>query len=207
MLPATAVLGYLLAVLPLIATPGASLTLLVRKVGESGPRQAAPVVLGTATGLMVHATLAVAGLSELVMHSSEAFEVVRLVGAGYLIVLGVKSWRTPALPVEALDPAAERCSAPLWPTYRQAVLANVFNPKAASLFLTLAPQFLDPHRPLAGQILELGGALCALVSGWLLCWTALLGGAARILRSPGIKRVWNRTAALVLIGLGVRAAV
>lgn len=54
-----AVAGFLVAVLPLIATPGASLVLLVRHVTDSGRRQALPVILGTVTGLYVHATLLV----------------------------------------------------------------------------------------------------------------------------------------------------
>ncbi|WP_283135956.1 LysE family translocator [Rhizohabitans arisaemae] len=79
-----AVAGFLVAVLPLIATPGAGRTLLVQHVGRGGRRQAVPVILGTATGLYAHAALAVAGLSAVVMHSSQAFTAVKLAGAAYL---------------------------------------------------------------------------------------------------------------------------
>ncbi|GGY75314.1 hypothetical protein GCM10010342_73910 [Streptomyces anulatus] len=86
-----AVAGFLVAVLPLIATPGASLTLLIKHVTDSGRRQALPVIIGTVTGLYMHATLAIAGLSALVMHSSLAFTAVKLIGAVYLIGLGICS--------------------------------------------------------------------------------------------------------------------
>jgi threonine/homoserine/homoserine lactone efflux protein len=204
---AATVAAFLAAVFPLVATPGASLTLLIREVTANGRRRAVPVILGTVTGLYVHASLAVAGLSALVMHSSEAFEIVRLTGAVYLIALGVHYWRTPpALPLTANQcPDTPRPGA--LRTYRQAVLANVLNPKAASIFLTLVPQFLDPRQPVAGQIMTFATAQGILVATWLTGWTAVLSGAARFLNSKRARDGWNRVSACVLIGLGVRSAI
>jgi threonine/homoserine/homoserine lactone efflux protein len=125
-------------VLPLIATPGAGLALLIQHVTGSGRGQALPVILGTVTGLYIHATLAMAGLSALVMHSSVAFSAARLVGAVHLIGLGIWTWRS-ATPRAA--PVAHRQRLPRGPdsVYVQALLANVLNPKAAAIYLTLAP--------------------------------------------------------------------
>ncbi|MFF3617474.1 LysE family translocator [Streptomyces sp. NPDC002580] len=91
-----AVTGFLTAVLALIATRGASLALLIQHVTDSGRRQALPVILGTPTGLYLHATLAMADLSGLVMHSSQAFTAIKLIGAGYLMGLGILTWRSAA---------------------------------------------------------------------------------------------------------------
>jgi threonine/homoserine/homoserine lactone efflux protein len=206
MRPAT-ILAFLAAVFPLIATPGASLTLLVREVAAHGRRRAAPVILGTVTGLYVHATLAIAGLSALVMHSSKAFEAVRLAGAAYLIALGVHLWRA-----DPNRPGKETQNPDTLPTgalatYRQAMLANVLNPKAASIFLTLIPQFLNAHRPLAPQILTLATAQGLLVCTWLTCWSAVLAGATRLLGSPRATGVWRRASGGALIGLGLRSAI
>lgn len=200
------VLAFLAAVFPLVATPGASFTLVVREVAAHGRRRALPIILGTVTGLYVHATLAIAGLSALVMHSSRAFEVVRLLGAAYLIGLGVQCWR--GGPAPSADSAQDlrtprRASA----AYGQAVLANVLNPKAASIFLTLIPQFLDVHRALAPQILIMATAQGLLVAGWLTCWTVVLAGAGRILTSARAKGRWKRVTGCVLIGLGLRSAI
>jgi threonine/homoserine/homoserine lactone efflux protein len=93
-----AVAAFLLAILPLIATPGASLALLIQYVTAGGHRQALPVILGTVTGLYAHATLAIAGLSALVMHSSQALTAVKLLGAAYLVRLGLWTWRPTTLP-------------------------------------------------------------------------------------------------------------
>jgi threonine/homoserine/homoserine lactone efflux protein len=227
MRPAT-VLAFLAAVFPLVVTPGASLTLLVREVTTHGRRRAAPVILGTVTGLYVHATLAIAGLSALVMHSSRAFEAVRLAGAAYLIALGVHCWRTHSTPPDKKPTQSPETQSPetrtpdrrtpetqgtdspasgALATYRQAMLANVLNPKAASIFLTLIPQFLDAHRPLAAQILTLATAQGLLVCTWLACWTVVLAGARRLLSSPRATGVWKCASGCVLIGLGLRSAI
>ncbi|MEU4538571.1 LysE family translocator [Streptosporangium sp. NPDC023825] len=141
---------------------------MVRQVTEGGRGRAVPVVLGTATGLYVHATLAVAGLSALVTHSSQAFTAVKLAGAAYLVGLGVWTWRS-TVPSVPSAPSAPSASPPLSRSHRrlpelpdsiylQALLADVLNPKAASVYLTLMPQFVTPGEPLGGQILILATA-------------------------------------------------
>jgi threonine/homoserine/homoserine lactone efflux protein len=206
---AAVIAGFLAAIFPLVATPGASFTLLVREVSAAGRGRAVPVILGTVTGLYVHATLAIAGLSELVMHSSQAFEAVRFIGAAYLIGLGVQTWRStraarPPLTAAPEPPAAAPTTG--YATYRQALLGNVLNPKAASIFLTIVPQFVNPAHPLAVQVLTLATAQAALMAAWLAGWAVLLGGAARFARSARAGLLARRLTACVLVGLGLRSA-
>lgn len=205
-----AVAGFLTAVLPLVATPGASLALLMREVTERGRRRALPVVLGTATGLYVHAVLAAAGLSALVLHSDQAFRAVRLAGAVLLIGLGLWTWRSAGRrPPESVPRSRARRRLPglTGSAYVQAWAANVLNPKAASVYLTLVPQFLVPERALPGQILVLASAHAVLMTLWLLFWALLAGRAAHALRAPRVKDALTRVTALVLLGLGLRSAV
>ncbi|WP_052850541.1 LysE family translocator [Streptomyces avicenniae] len=199
-----AVAGFLLAVLPLVATPGASLTLLVRHVGDGGGRRALPVVLGTVAGLYVHAALAIAGLSALVTASSEAFTAVRLAGAAYLVGLGIWTWRSAGGATDRR--AGHRWRRPCRSVHAQALLANVLNPKAASIYLTLVPQFVAPHEPFAGQILVLATAHALLIALWLLVWAWLVHRASRVVRGARFRRVTARVSGLVLTGLGIRTA-
>ncbi|MFD3613128.1 LysE family translocator [Streptomyces atroolivaceus] len=177
------VAGFLVAVLPLIATPGASLALLIRHAIDSGRRQALPVTLGTVTGLYIHATLAIAGLSALVMHSSLAFSAVKLIGAVYLIGLGIWTWRF-AAPNAAPAPYRQHLPKGADSVYAQALLANTLNPKAAAIYLTLVPQFITPHQPFGGQILTLATAHALLIALWLTVWTFLILRASRALHRP-----------------------
>lgn len=200
-----AVAGFLAAVFPLIATPGASLALLIQHVTDKGRRQALPVILGTATGLYIHATLAIAGLSALVMHSSQAFAAVKLVGAAYLIGLAVWTWRSARLHAVP-TPSRRRLPKKVDSVYAQALLANVLNPKAASIYLTLVPQFIAPRQSFGGQILTLATAHALLIMTWLMAWTFLIQRAARTLQRPRFKQAVARTTSLVLLTLGIRSA-
>jgi threonine/homoserine/homoserine lactone efflux protein len=190
------VLGFVLAVLPLIATPGASFALLTRHVAVGGPPAGLPVIAGTVTGLYAHAALATAGLSALVMHASWALTTLRLVGAVYLIVLGVRTWRSPG---GASASVRGRGRGP----YVQALLGNVLNPKAALIFLTLVPQFVEPHNRLWPQVLILVTAQAALIAVWLGGWSLLIGRARTASRRTQALR---RLAAVALVVLGVRTA-
>lgn len=215
-----AVLGFLAAVAPITTAPGTSLSLVVSRVAGGGRRAGWWVILGTVTGLYVHATLAAVGLAALVLRSSQAFWIVKLVGAAYLVGLGL--WllrpssrrRTPAA-ADPPDPGgvADR-SAPAtrrlpWRGHHpflQGLLGNVLNPKAAAVYLTLAPQFLEPGRPVLVPMLVLATAHAALHTCWLAGWTAVTGAAARLLRTVRVRRLLDRLTGAVLLALGVRAA-
>ncbi|NJP91784.1 LysE family translocator [Nonomuraea sp. FMUSA5-5] len=151
--------------------------------------------------MYAHAALAIAGLSALVMHSSQAFAAVKLLGAAYLVGLGLWTWYSTTLPPTPA-PQPKRPGS----VYTQALLANVLNPKAASIYLTLIPQFIQPGDPLGGQILTLATAHALLMAVWLLTWTTLLHRGAHLVRKVRFKRAIGKVAAVALVILGVRAA-
>ncbi|MGI5148315.1 LysE family translocator [Plantactinospora sp. CA-294935] len=215
-----AVLGFLAAVAPITATPGTSLTLVVSRVAAGGRRQGWWVILGTLTGLYVHAVLAAVGLAALVLRSSQAFLLVKLLGAGYLVGLGVwllwsATRRRPSSTSDGPSSTSDGPSAPRsrrlpWRghhPYLQGFLGNVLNPKAAAVYLTLAPQFLDVDGPVLIPMLVLGTAHALLAGCWLAGWTAISGAAARLLRTVRVRRALDRASGAILVGLGVRTAV
>ncbi|WP_406108831.1 LysE family translocator [Micromonospora globbae] len=216
-----ALLGFLVAVAPITTTPGASLTLVVSRVAAGGRRQGWWVILGTVTGLYVHAILAALGLAALVLASSRAFWTVKLLGAAYLVGLGLwLLWSAarrpgrgrPGDPRDVTASRVERRRLPRLPwrghhPYLQGLLGNVLNPKAAAVYLTLAPQFLTPDRPVLAPMLLLATGHAALHTVWLAGWTVLSGAAATLLRTAAVRRLLDRLTGAVLVGLGVRSAV
>ncbi|AHH96139.1 LysE family translocator [Kutzneria albida] len=195
-----AAVGFGLAVLPICLTPGASFTLVTQRVAANGRWDGVLVILGTATGLCTHAALAALGLSALVMRSAEAFTVVRLLGAVYLVYLGVSLlWSSRAKAPRRLPWTGHG-------SYLQGLLGNVLNPKAASVYLTLAPQFLDPAKPIGVQLAVLAAAHVVVAASWLLVWTFAVSGARTVVGRPGFRRVLDRVTATVLIVLGLRTA-
>ncbi len=198
--------GFGLAVLPICLTPGVSFTLVTQRVLDRGVTSGFAVTAGTAAGLVCHATLAGLGLSALVMRSSEAFTVVKLVGAAYLVLLGLRTlWNSRPSRRDAPEPAPTRRLP--WHGHGdlvQGFLGNVLNPKAAAVYLTVAPQFLHAGSPLLPQMLELCLAHIIVATGWLSIWTTVVHLSRRTVRSPSFRRVLDRITGIVLVGLGLR---
>ena len=187
-------------------SPGTSLTLVVSRVAAAGRRHGWWIIAGTITGLYVHATLAAVGLAALVLHSAQAFRAVKTIGAVYLIGLGLwLIWSTMRRPATESSPRRRRWVGVRHP-FGQALLGNVWNPKAASIYLTLAPQFLDPGRSVLVPLLVLATAHAAFVTLWLGGWTVVSQAGARLLRTERAKAAINRAGGAILVGLGLRAA-
>jgi len=109
---------------------------------------------GLATGGLVHVLAAVLGLSVLLTTMPVLYTGVKLVGAAYLIWLGISSWRKH----DAVNPAGTRSGLKsLGRIYRESIIVEITNPKTALFFIALLPQFVDPALgPVSWQLLVLG---------------------------------------------------
>jgi threonine/homoserine/homoserine lactone efflux protein len=204
-------LGFGLAVLPICLTPGVSFTLVTQRVQTRGVPSGLAVIAGTCAGLLCHATLAGLGVSALVMRSSEAFEAIKIAGAVYLVILGFRTlWG--ARSQRSVGPSSDALTArPTLPwsghgDLVQGFLGNVLNPKAAAVYLTIAPQFLHAGAPLLLQMLQLCAAHMTVAAVWLLIWTATVRLSRRTFSSPSFRRIMDRISGAVLVALGVRTA-
>lgn len=147
--PAT-VLTFVGAGVLLNLTPGADVMFASASGLAGGPRAGVAAALGVALGGVLHTLLAAAGLAALLVASPVAFEVVRWLGAGYLLFLAVKSWRG----AQTENVAGARR---LGRAIRQGFVTNALNPKVALFVLAFLPQFTNPETgPVWQQILVLG---------------------------------------------------
>jgi threonine/homoserine/homoserine lactone efflux protein len=161
-------------------------------------------VMGIVVGTLFHVLAATLGLSALLASSALAFEVVKYLGAAYLVYLGIRTLRRKdAQAFEACT--KERRLAHM---FGQGVLVNVLNPKTALFFLAFLPQFVDPARGHATlQILQLG-ILFALM-GWCSdsIWALAAGTVAeQIRRNVRLRRVQRNVSGGGLIALGLASA-
>lgn len=199
------VLGFGLAVAPLVLTPGASFTLTV-SYSVDGPGAVRHVIAGTGLGIVTHGVLAAVGLAAVVMRSSEAYRLIQTVGAIYLVFLGlallVSKKRLASIdhqPVRRFDLMRDR--GPLATAY----LANVLNPKAAGVYLTLAPQFLPAHSVNLFSMSVLAGTHVVIMAIWLAFVGLMLSAVSQRTATDRAIQALRRAGGVILIALGLRS--
>jgi threonine/homoserine/homoserine lactone efflux protein len=149
-IPDPSTLGlFLLASVALAVVPGPAVAYIVTQSIDQGRRAGLLSALGVASGGLVHVAAATVGLSALVASSATGFTVVKLVGAAYLIAVGIRRILTG-------DDGAEPVRTPPAHVYRQGVIVNVLNPKTALFFLAFLPQFVDRDHTVWPQVAILG---------------------------------------------------
>lgn len=195
---------FALAALALIVVPGPNVLYIVTCGINQGRGAAVASVLGVGTATLVHIGAAAAGLSALLVSSALAFDVVKYLGAAYLVYLGVRT----ILGKGEVQIEHARGTDPLWQVYRQGVVVNLLNPKTALFFLAFLPQFVDPARGgVAAQILVLG-TIFLLLGGCMDLVYALLSGALGgwLRRRPAFLRRQRYVTGGVYLLLGAAAA-
>jgi threonine/homoserine/homoserine lactone efflux protein len=204
-IPEASLLGlFVVAAMVLLLTPGPAVLYIVTRSVEQGRLAGLVSALGVHVGTLVHVAAAALGVSALLVSSALAFDIVKYLGALYLIYLGVRKlmgWD---------QPAGGRALAPhsLRRLFAQGVVVNVLNPKTALFFLAFLPQFVDVSKGAVGvQILALGLIFVALgvLSDGLYAVAAGTAGAW-LKREGRLLRAERYVSGSVFIGLGVTAA-
>jgi homoserine/homoserine lactone efflux protein len=165
-----------------------------------GYRPALAAIAGLQVALLMHLAVVALGLGALLAASDEAFVILRLLGAAYLVWLGVQKWRAPSVAPDALTSARKRN------VFVQGLLVNLANPKAIVFVAALVPQFVDPARPLVVQYVMIAATLCVtdvvVMSGYALA-AARIG---RWLADPRAVRWQSRVFGGIFIGAGALLA-
>jgi threonine/homoserine/homoserine lactone efflux protein len=151
--PLSSIALFMASAFVLLITPGPAVLYIVARSIDQGRLAGIVSALGIGTGALVHTAAAALGLSALLVSSALAFNVVRYVGAAYLVYLGIQKFREHTSPVQITDQPPKKLSR----IYSQGVIVNVLNPKAALFFFAFLPQFVDPaNGSVTTQILLLG---------------------------------------------------
>jgi len=158
------------------ATPGPAALLVSMHSLSFGFKKSLATVAGNISGLFVMSGFSIVGLSAVVLHSAVAFTAVKILGAIYLIYMGVKLWRNGLGPIEVSESQKSHGSA--FSLYIQGVLVAVTNPKAIVFTTALFPQFIVVSDPLLPQFLVLVSSFMAL-SFICLCLYSLMAHRAK----------------------------
>ncbi len=192
--------AFLVASILFIQVPGPSLLFTIGRALTVGRRVALLSVVGNALGLVVQVALVAVGLGAVVAASATAYTAIKLLGAGYVVWLGIQAIRHRADARLAMESAAPvRRGHPV----RIGFTVGATNPKTIVFFVAFLPQFTDPAGPVALQTMLLGlvFGLMAMASDG--AW-AVAAGAARtwFARRPARLDALSATGGTMMIGLG-----
>jgi threonine/homoserine/homoserine lactone efflux protein len=199
---------FILAGILLNLTPGPDMAFFGSRAASQGFKSGLSAFMGVCAGCLVHTFAAALGLSAILMTSAEAFLVVKLIGAAYLIWVGIGMLREKSSSALKLD--GSMASISHRKVFMQGFWTNTLNPKVALFFLAFLPQFIDagtPDRALAfitlGFIFILNSMITMIP---LICFFARMGERARVHGSSAIATWLNRTCGALFVGVGIKLA-
>jgi threonine/homoserine/homoserine lactone efflux protein len=197
-------IAYVAIVLGFVFIPGPATLLTVTRATTSGTRAGLATGLGIAVGDIIHTAMAVFGISAIVLASAFLFSVVKYLGAAYLIYLGIRAIveRRPVAFGAATPPITASTA------FRQAILAELLNPKTALFFLAFLPQFVRPENgSVLLQLTVLGLILVLLGLFSTIAFAICAGGVGVFLRKhPAVLHWQGKVVGGIYCALGVRLA-
>jgi threonine/homoserine/homoserine lactone efflux protein len=181
-----------------ICTPGQDTALTIRNTVVGGRRDGIATAAGVAAGQAVWTAAAALGVVALLEASQTAFAALRLVGAAYLVYLGVQALAAALRGAARVHAARASRGAPL----RQGLVSNLANPKMVVFFTSLLPQFGDSF----GTLLALGLTFSLLTFLWLAAYGVAVARARSLFDRAAVRRALDAVTGFVLVALGLRLA-
>jgi threonine/homoserine/homoserine lactone efflux protein len=207
----TAVLTFALAAALIVLLPGPDTLVVVRSLLREGRRHAALTVVGVLSGLAVWVAAAALGLAALLRASQDGYTALRIVGAAYLLWLGVQSLRArsglaPGQPPLPPRGGGRRLSL-LGTGFGAGLATDLLNPKVGVFFITFLPGFIPQGQPVGATSLLLGGLFIVETAVYFALLLLLAGRVTDWFGNPRVRRRLDRATGLVLIGFGIRLGV
>lgn len=183
----------------LLVIPGPTILLVVSYALGQGWRTALPMAAGVALGDFTAMTLSMLGIGALLAASATVFTVLKLIGAAYLIYLGVKLFRAGG--TLRAEPRTDTASAMKMAAH--AWLVTALNPKSITFFVAFLPQFIDRHADFGTQMLIFEATFLALAFANAFVYALAAARVRRLAGNQRAIRLFNRTGGTLLVGAGI----
>jgi threonine/homoserine/homoserine lactone efflux protein len=197
---------YLISCVLLNLTPGQDTIYIIGRSVVQGKKGGIISVFGIMSGVLVHTLLAALGLSMILATSFLAFSLVKYLGAGYLVWIGIGFIRNKSRHAQGM--VERNIEFKLWATYRQGLLTNLLNPKVALFFLSFLPQFVSPQTEFVfGAFMALG--MIFFTTGSIWCLVLVYGSSwltGKFSGGSGMGGIIKKFTGTLFVGLGIRLA-
>lgn len=196
-------IAFAVASTVLLLVPGPTITIVVSYALGKGRASGFVTVPGAVLGDFTAMTLSLAGAGAILAASATLFTVLKLLGAAYLIWLGIQLWRA--------DPSVEKISGDRQDATQRSMFWNCYvvtalNPKSIVFFIAFVPQFVNSSEPALAQFVILEATFLLLAGATLAMWASLAGHLRTYLQRPGTVRAVNRIGGSFLIAAGLITA-
>lgn len=202
---------FVATVFVISAIPGPNMLVVMAHSAQHSIRRATATMAGCLSALVIMLSVSAAGLGVFLKAWPTMFDALRLIGAAYLVYLGVKSWRAD-VPASATDEGASVSEASTKPPrslgalFRNGFLVASSNPKAILFAAALLPQFIDPSRATLPQFGILVSTFAVIEVSWYLVYAACGARIGSTLKSGRVARAFNRLTGGVFVGFGAMMA-
>lgn len=196
-------LAFTLAMAVLSLTPGPGCFTVIARALSGGFWSGLAAVAGLVLGDILYLILAVLGLAALATLLGEFFLIVKILGAAYLIWLGIKCWRAPVRPGE-VPPSTDRRG--LWRSFGLGFFVTLGNVKVILFYVAFVPSFVEAARLSAWDVALLSAVVALVLIVVLGGYAFLAARAGRLFRSERAQRRLNRISGGCLLGAGVAVA-
>lgn len=193
-------LAFIAATVVLALFPGPNMALIVSNSIAYGTRFGLLTLVGTSCALAIQLALVAIGMSAALSVAGQWFDILRWIGAGYLVYIGVQTWCAPPAKLATVATAGRSARA----TILRGVFVSITNPKVLLFFGAFFPQFVSPTRNLSVQLIVMSVTFLIVVAALDTIWAVLAGRARHWIAARG--RLINRVSGGMLMGAGVGLA-
>jgi RhtB (resistance to homoserine/threonine) family protein len=200
---------YLIAITLLSITPGLDTMLVIRNTARGGWRDGVTSSFGICSGLFVHASVSAVGISVILLQTAWAFAALKMVGACYIVWLGIGSLRKLFQGKQLLSDnglSTVRQPYQIRRSLREGLLSNVLNPKTVIFYMAFLPQFINPQYSAWVQSLILAGLHFIIAMIWQSFLALLVTQAKNHLFQPKVGKIFDGLTGTILVSLGIKLA-
>jgi homoserine/homoserine lactone efflux protein len=196
-------IAFVVAAAVVLVIPGPTIIAVISHSLAHGRRAVIPLAIGVTLGDLTAMSLSLLGLGAILATSATLFSTLKLLGASYLIYLGVRLWRSDT-EAEAFNTGANVVSS--WSLIKNLFIVTALNPKSIAFFVAFLPQFVNPAAPAVAQLLVLGVTFLSLAAVNAGLYALFAGHLREKVQSTQTRRWINRCGGTALIGSGLLAA-
>jgi len=197
-------IAFVIAASVVLVIPGPTILLVISQAIAHGRRSVLPLAAGVTLGDFTAMTLSLVGLGAIMAASAALFTLLKFIGAGYLVYLGIRLWRSNPEDDKISVTVAEKAKRSL---FKGAFVVTALNPKSIAFFVIFLPQFVNPELQALPQLLLLGTTFLVLASVNAALYALFAGHLRDRMESRGVRRWFNRCGGSVLVGAGIFTAV